>query len=589
MTSLLALLTGTLLAMGGPVTEVAITPAAGQTSVRIAVDGNTQYRDFTMEGPNRLVVDLMGARQALPQNEYADVNRGGIVSIRSSQYSKDIVRVVFTLQKLVNYSIARDAKGLRITMENPQGSFAPWSSGGAQSQQATQTPPVVKAAAAKAPTDVEFNGRTDPLQSTARHISITFTNSPIQNVLMTFASFSGKSIIPGVNVGQAGLVTADIRDQPWDVALNQILAAHGLVATEDSYGIIRVDDIKNLNDREAIEPIETEAHQINYAKASEVQTAVQPLLTARGKVTVGTATNVLIVSDIQRVQDEVTRLLKQLDRRTPQVSIQTKIIFVNRTDLTEMGVSYELKDSRGNQLNQLSSGLTDKNGDGVLDPATETVPQGQATVLLGGNSIAALGDAFSRVANPTLTLLSSLVIGRHQLISFLDALASQNLSDVQATPQVTTLDNVQARMMVGQIIPVRVIEAGSGATGQGTFPRAQVTTEQTGIILQATPHVTADGNILMDISAERSSAEPASSDAGFIKNTQQASTRVLVRDGETVVFAGLTQNAKTDVRTGIPLLMNLPVIGRFFRHTTKQEVQQDLIILVTPHIVQSPS
>ncbi len=587
MTSMLALLTSTLLAMGGPVTEVAITPAAaGQTSVLIAVDGNTQYRDFTMEGPNRLVVDLMGARQALPRDEYSNVNRGGIVSIRTSQYSKNIVRVVFTLQKIVDYSVARDAKGLRITLDNPQGSFQPWSSGSTAQPQSTARAQqaATKARDTAAANERQFTNTTNPQQSTARHISITFTNSPIQNVLMAFAQFSGKSIVPGLNVQDAGLVTADIRDQPWDVALNQILQAHGLVAHEDSYGIIRVDNIKNLNDQEKVEPIQTEAHQINYAKASELQTAVQPLLTPRGKVTVGTSTNVLIVSDIQRVQDEVNKLLKQLDRRTPQVSIQTKIIFVNRTDLSEMGVSYELKDSRGNQLNQLSSGVTtDASG------KTTTVPQGQATVLLGGNSIAALGDAFSRVPNPTLTLLSSLVIGRHTLVSFLDALASANLSDVQATPQVTVLDNQQARMMVGQVIPVRVIEAGTGATGQGTFPTAQVTTEQTGIILQATPHVTMDGNILMDISAERSSAEPATSDAGFIKNTQQASTRVLVKDGETVVFAGLNQNTKTDVRTGIPLLMNLPVIGRFFRHTQKQEIQQDLIILVTPHIVQSPS
>jgi len=118
------------------------------------------------------------------------------------------------------------------------------------------------------------------------------------------------------------------------------------------------------------------------------------------------------------------------------------------------------------------------------------------------------------------------------------------------------------------------------------FPTAQVSTEETGIILEVTPHVTANGNIRLDLVAERSSAEFTASDAGFIKQTQEARTRVLVEDGETVVIAGLTQSERTEFRSGIPLLMDLPVIGRLFRVNREQTVQRDLIILVTPHIVR---
>lgn len=286
------------------------------------------------------------------------------------------------------------------------------------------------------------------------------------------------------------------------------------------------------------------------------------------------------------MQRAVRELLRELDVRTPQVSIQAKIIFVNRTDLDELGLTYELKDSRGNQINQLSDGAADLDGNGSIDLPDEAVNQGEAVVLLGGNSIAALGNARERLASPSLTLLSSLVIGRHQLVSFLDALSSVQLSDVQAIPQVTTLDNVQARLKVGSDVPVRTIDAGAAGGGGGVFPTAQVTTEETGIILEATPHVTANGNILLDLSAERSSAEFTASDAGFIKNTQEARTRVLVEDGETVVIAGLTQSERTEFRSGIPLLMDLPVIGRLFRVNREQLVQRDLIILVTPHIVR---
>lgn len=588
MTSMFALWTSALLAFGGPVTEVAITSAPQQTSVLISVDGTVDFRDFTMEGPNRLVVDLMGAKHALPRDVYTDVNRGGIKNIRTSQYSADVVRVVLELDHEAGYTIASAPEGLRITLANTEGDFAPWTSGKLAAE-AVQALAPADAGAGKAVTPVAETPVRAPAkpQSTARRFSITFTATPIQDVLLAFANFSGKSIVPGSNV--EGLVTATINDQPWDVALNAILSGQGLVAQSDDYGIIRVDNIKDLNDREAVEPIVTKAHRINYGTATELVTSITPLLSSRGTITAGQGTNTLIVNDIQRVQDAVAALLQELDVRTPQVSIQAKIIFVNRTDLDDMGISYELKDSRGNQINQLSGGAYDANGDGVIDQANESVPQGQSVVLLGGNSVAALGNAAQRIPTQSLSLLASLVVGRHQLVSFLDALSQVNLSDIQATPQVTTLDNVQARLKVGADVPVRTIDAGAGGGGGGggtAFPTAQVSTTETGIILQATPHVTNTGNILLELSVERSSAELAESDVGFIKQTQEGTTRVLVEDGETVVMAGLTQSERTEVRSGIPLLMDLPVIGRLFRVNRQQVIQRDLIILVTPHIVR---
>lgn len=569
MTSMFALWAGALLALGGPVTEVTITPMATGTSVLIAVDGDVDYREFTMEGPHRLVVDFLGSRHALPLENYTSIDRGGIRAVRSSQYSDDVVRVVFELDQELGYTALPTEAGLLITLDNPGGAFEPWSSGGAVSARSMAELARPTAMAAQV-----------PQQAQAERISMTWTAAPINDVLQAFAAFSGKSIVPGSNV--TGFVTATINDRPWDVALNSILATQGLRAEEDEYGIIRVDNITDLNDRESIEPILTQAHRISYATATELQTAIQPLLSARGQVTVGLGTNTLIVSDIERVQDAVNELLQQLDVETPQVSISAKIIFVDRTALNELGVTYELKDTEGNQFNQLSSGFADTDGDGVMDP----VEQGTSVVSLGGSSIAALGNANARVVAPSLQFLTSLVIGRHTLINFIDALSSVNISDVHAEPQITTLDNQQAEIHVGELTPIRTIDAGGGAGG-GQFPTAQVEQQETGIILRATPHVTNGNQILLELEAERSAAELAESDAGFIFRTQRAQTRVLVRDGETVVIGGLTQNERNEVRTGIPVLMDLPFVGALFRVRRYQETQQDLIILVTPHIVRS--
>ncbi|MDH3423294.1 MAG: AMIN domain-containing protein, partial [Gemmatimonadota bacterium] len=129
MTSMFALWASTLLAFGGAVTEVTITPMQSETSVLITVDGDVEFRDFTMEGPHRLVVDLMDSRHALPRAEFASVNRGGIRSVRSSQYSEGVVRVVFVLDQRLGYTVMPDERGLRIVLQNPTGDFQAWSSG----------------------------------------------------------------------------------------------------------------------------------------------------------------------------------------------------------------------------------------------------------------------------------------------------------------------------------------------------------------------------------------------------------------------------------------------------------------------------
>jgi type IV pilus assembly protein PilQ len=588
MTSILALWTGVLLALGGPIREVRIAPTARTTDVVIAMDGPVDYRDFTMEGPDRLVVDLMGAQLDGSEREFLDIRRGGIRSMRMSQYSEDMVRVTVELEEVLPYQISATGSQLRIELERRTPAFAPWtrevSSAPAPSRRVAAAPPQEQTVVRSSPITVEFDG------------------AAIEDVLFTFAEFSGRSIVSGESV--TANITARIDNQPWDEALDVILSTNGFVATELPSGIIRVDDITSLNERETVEPPFTRTYRINYATAEELATAVEGLVTDRGSVSFAASSNALVVSDVPRVHRDVEELIRAVDIRTPQVSIQAKIIFVNRTDLDELGISYDLKDSGGNQLNLITPGAVDLDNDGVIELPEEQAQQGTNVVSLGGNSLAALGNANQRVVSPTLTLLSSLVIGRHTLVNFIDVLASRNLSDIQAQPSVTVLDNQQARIQVGERTPLRVIDASSGvgagqsgaggaaggAAGGGAggaiVPQATVNFEETGIILTATPHVTDNNNILLELEAERSAPVLGESDVGLIFQTQEASSRVLVRDGETVVIGGLTVTERNELQTGIPFLMDLPLIGGLFRTTREQQTQRDLIILVTPNIVR---
>ena len=425
---------------------------------------------------------------------------------------------------------------------------------------------------------------TDGNSETDRLITVSFHEAPIRDVLFAFADYSGGSIVADADV--EGLVSAEIRNRPWREALRTILEAHGLLASERD-GIMRVADAATAQAREAVDPLVSRAYRVRYADAADLGDAVRALLTDRGRVSSEAESNTLVVTDVPRVLDAAKELVGRIDRRAPQVDIAARIIFVNRAELEGFGVTYDLKDTRGNQLNARAPGVADLNGDGEITLPDERVPRGTDVVSLGGSSIAALGNAANGVLNPTLSVLASLVMGRSTLVSFIDALEALELTEVEARPSVRVMSNRTARIVVGEETPVRVIDAGARqeANSGGAAPVATVDYKETGVILEVTPRVTSEGEVLMSLSAERSSADLAPSDVGVVFRRQQAESRLLVKDGESVVIAGLTVTERGEVVSGIPLLMHLPLVGRLFRSRTESIARRDLVIMVTPKIV----
>jgi len=570
-------------ALGAPqqadVQAFSVLPAGDRTEIVVEVEGDAAVRDYLLRAPARLVLDLEPARHGLAREAFPGVDRGGVRGVRTSQYTPETVRLVFDLAQPVEYSMERTATGVRITFPNPGGSFEPWYSrtAGMQVVSAPETPAATQARPAAARVAA-------PVQQEEPRITVTFEATPILEVLNTFAEFTGRSIVAGPGV--TGEVNAEIRNQPWDIALETILEANGFVARETASGIIRVDQLSALAERTTQEELVTRSFRMRYVSVDSIVPAVQGLLTDRGAVTKSSAANTLIVTDARSTIERLAGVIDELDARTPQVTIAAKIIFIDRTALEDLGFVYDLKDlqqpSGGNQLNAIVEGVVDGNGDGVIQPSETT---NEDVILLGGNSIAALGNAGQRVGNPALRVASSLVLNSHTLITFLEALRELSLSDIQAEPVLTTMDHREAYVQVGQETPIRVIDAGAGGAGGGAFPTAQVSTKETGIILRVTPHVTGN-QVYLQLHAERSNVTLAASDIGLVFQTQESETEVLLNDGETAVISGLTVIEKTQSRAGIPILMDLPLIGPLFRRTTEREQKQDLLIMVTPHIVK---
>jgi type IV pilus assembly protein PilQ len=569
---------------GGEVTGVSVVAAPGKAEVVINVRGAVQVRDFMLHAPDRLVVDVVGATLSAHGALYDGVNRGGVVNLRYSQFRPDVVRIVLDLDGVKNYKLARANDEVRVSFGSEK-EFAAWSSGGAAATlavvPAAAASDVVATPPAREPEVQVTPAKTALFRTEQPRITVTWDRASIADVVAGFAAFSGRTIILGKDI--KGEVSAEIKNQPWDQAFQAILATQGLSATEMSGGIIRVDAPAALAALDSLEPLESRQVPINYTPLAQITKSVETLLTkGRGRVVADSASSSLIVTDTRSRIDDVTRFVANLDKKTPQILIKAKIIFVDRTDLDRLGLRYDLG-STNQSYNTLVSRPIPVNGVPFLPPPGEN---GAGIVDLGGNTLSLIGNASGPVANAALSLVFSTVVGGSTLTSFLSALQQQQLADIQAEPTISTLDNRKADILVGEETPVP-----GAPPAQGSAVAVQQTQfKETGIRLTVTPHVTNSGQILMSLRTERSAVQnlPASQ-FGFNFTKQTTENQLLVNDGETAVIGGLTITEVNRTRSGIPLLSQLPIVGGLFSTTENSERRRDLMILVTPRVVDDAS
>lgn len=562
---------------GATVTAATLSSAGGTARLAIAVAGKVQVTETRLANPARVVVDLNGASLG-DLAAYDGVHRGLVSDVRIFQFNDSTVRAVVEFDEMPAYQVDLSAPGsvAVVFADNP---FPTWRVG-------TRTTTATTDAAAsgvRTPTTASNVFRraagSTPTQQQFRRITLNVSGMPIADVMNIFSTYSGRSIVLGSKV--TGDVTVNIQDQPWPDAFQAVLAAYQLSATEmKPGGIIRVDNPMELGRLDSLEVLSMEMVRLNYAKAAEVAKSVENVVTkSRGSVTPDTASNTLIIRDTRTHIEQVKQMIQQLDIKPLTVAVQAQLIFVDRTDLTQLGLKYDIGNSE-----QFFNKIIQR-----IDPTTGQPYNPNVNIVnLGGNSVAAISNADAVISGSALDLIFSTAIGGFSVTSFLSALQRAELTDVEAVPTINALDNKQSTILSGEEVPVRVIDASSfGQVNQA--PRANVQFKETGIKLTVTPHVTPNRMIIMDVEAERSSIQPlAAADLGFTIPKQYATSRLLVSDGETVPIGGLNVTTVTRTRQGIPLLSALPFVGNLFSYSLDQENRKDLIILVTPRIVDDP-
>jgi type IV pilus assembly protein PilQ len=399
-------------------------------------------------------------------------------------------------------------------------------------------------------------------------IDLKVTNADVTDVLRTFAQISGLNVI--VQPGVQGTVTAELENVPWDQALEEVLRINNLDYELDG-NVMRIAPTDVLR-REAQErqqlsaakalaiPLRTVYQRLSYANATQVATLLRTgtagLLTQRGSVLVDRRTNALIIKELPSNMDAVLSVVNLLDAPEPQVMIEARIVETTKRFSRDIGVKWGL---------QAIADAAHGNTTGLVFPATGTATGG---VNLQGNG-----------NNGTIGIHLANLLNTFNLDASLQAAESEGLITILSAPKVATLNNQRATIQSGLQIPVQTI---FNDTFSVQFINATLR-------LDVIPQVTAEGTVLLDIAISKREVQLAfvvTGNANAPISTKDASTRLVVRDGGTAVIGGIYKVTGQNNEDRVPGLSNIPIIGHLFKHKTRDEENDELLIFITPRVIK---
>ncbi len=424
---------------------------------------------------------------------------------------------------------------------------------------------------------------------TGRRVDLDFKDADIHNILRLLSDVGHVNIITADDV--KGTVTIRMRDVAWDHALDIILQAKQLgmvregnlirVAPQEVLEKEREMEIARRKQKIALEPLETRLIPVSYAKANELQPRAQDLLSERGKLSVDVRTNVIIATDTRDVLNQIESLIRNLDTQTPQVLIESRIVEATSTYTREIGIQWG-GDFAASSATGNPTGLAFPNSIGVAGGATDgqtpmagltTTPTGQANpnfgvnmpAPVGTNSGGALGIALGSIANNANLSLR------------LSAMEETGTLRILSSPKILTLDNREAHIEQGTLIPYSQVSA------QGV----QTSFKEAKLNLTVTPHVTADGSILLEMQVMRDEPDfnntGARGDPTILK--REAETELLVSDGHTAVIGGIfTRNSGSSYKK-VPFFADIPILGWLFKKKSDSDRRSEMLIFITPRIV----
>ncbi|MFT5713023.1 MAG: type IV pilus assembly protein PilQ [Glaciecola sp.] len=407
-------------------------------------------------------------------------------------------------------------------------------------------------------------------------ISLDFQDVPVRQVLQIIAQVNGFNLVTTDTVN--GNVTISLSGVPWDQALDMILKIRGLdkrlegnillIAPTEELSARETQQLQSKQQVQSLAELKSAHIEINYAKADEISTILKTsdggILSSRGSVTVDARTNTILIRDTLESIDEARRVINVLDIPVKQVLIESRMVTVRDNVDEQLGVRWGFTGASGN--NSVSGSLigADTAGQGnvpdIGDRLNVNLPVSSAAGTIG-----------LQIAN----LLDGNILDLE-----LSALEAENKGEIIASPRITVANQQEAYIEQGTEIPF-VQATSSGATSV-EFKKAVLS-------LKVTPHITPDDRIILNLVVTqdtRGDTVSTSTGPAVAIDTQEISTQVLVDNGETIVLGGIFQQVSTNDVSKVPLLGDIPYLGNLFKTTSTIEQKRELLIFVTPKIIE---
>ena len=408
-----------------------------------------------------------------------------------------------------------------------------------------------------------------PSEPNKKLYNFTFVDMDFDAVFRSLSVTAGVDILLAPDV--KGKMSLKITKKTWQETLDIICEINDLTwLIQDKYITIQRSSTyqakqKKLADEEAQAeqnaPLVRKNFQVHHAKAEELVKVLESMKSNRGRITVVERTNSIIVYDTDARIEQMDNALTELDVETLQIMITAKLVVVNSELARELGVDW-----------------TATMGSTALTPGAAGTPGGSGA---GDTRTSAAIRSFpnngvSPAVSGASTAITTSVLDNHLQLAISNLMGDAS-TEVLASPQVSTLDNTEAQVFMGDKVSIRVIDDSGESSTQLV---------ETGIKLTVTPHVSGDNRILLDLHPENNSYD-YDSKGEIVISTQEAKTKVVVADGETVVIGGLTRNETQESESGIPFLKDIPLFGNLFKYSRKSVVKKDLVIFVTPRIIRN--
>ena len=417
-----------------------------------------------------------------------------------------------------------------------------------------------------------------------RRINLTVKDADIQNVL-TFLAREGKiNIVTSENV--RGKVTFHLEDVQWDLALDTVLKAKGLdyVVEQDIYRVAPVEEIQNeyearvkkMQKVRELKPVLVRLIPVNYGDGNALVARVKSVLSDKGVVTVDIRTNTLIIKDTEDYLTAAEELVRRLDKQTPQVLIEARIVEARTTFKEDIGIQWGGKFAMG-AVHGNETGLVFPSSIGIAGGADDTAAPTGGISYQSPNFAVNLPAAVGAGAGGAIGIQLGSIGGASNLSLRLSAAEEEGNVKIISSPRISTLDNTKATISQGVAIPISVVSA-AGVNTQ--FFSADLK-------LDVVPHVTRDGHILLklDITKNEPDFGNVAANGNPTIQKKEAHTELLIRDGDTTVIGGIYTRSKGTSFKKVPFFGDIPILGWFFKSRNRSDDRSELLIFITPKVV----